>query len=289
MGKVNNYVINMPQMAVEALSENWLFKEIGGFHWDLICEGLETKSFDIKNDTANRLYATFVRIRIVSEINLKAFKENETASLTGAMSRYGNSMYFSDLEFSAKDKIVKAELMTTFSIRDDVDNTKLAKSEPSSGVNKVPVLKKFPLFGNQYRLAKKRILKELEYKDYKFSISYDEEPLGSVPYALNPFYDINGVNLLYFAAYPIINDICEGRYMNEHGKSDIKFAMWEDDFSTCYKDVFYYANCNLSDSLSYELLELKVLDTNTVQLSSNLKRNSDGAIIAKIFSVKTRK
>lgn len=77
--------------------------------------------------------------------------------------------------------------------------------------------------------------------------------------------------------------------MNEHGKSDIKFAMWEDDFSTCYKDVFYYANCNLSDSLSYELLELKVLDTNTVQLSSNLKRNSDGAIIAKIFSVKTRK
>lgn len=276
-------------MAVEALSENWLFKEIGGFHWDLICEGLETKSFDIKNDTSNRLYATFVRIRIVSDVNLKAFRENEEANLTGSMSRYGNSMYFSDLEFNVKNKRISAELMTTFSIRDDVDNTKLAKSEPASGINNVPVVKKFPLFGNQYRLAKKRVLKELEYEDYKFTISYDIEPIGKIHYDLNPFYDINGVNLLYFAAYPIINDICEGRYMNQLGKKDIEFDMWEDDFSTCYKDVFYYANCNLSDSLSYELLELKVLDANTVQLSSNLKRNSDGAIIAKIFSVKTRK
>ena len=55
----------MPQMALEALSENWFFKELGDIHWELICKGLNTKSFDLKNDTDDRLYATFVRIRII--------------------------------------------------------------------------------------------------------------------------------------------------------------------------------------------------------------------------------
>src|SRR5476651_517271 len=32
--------INMPQMAIGALSENWLFKEIGDTHWDMLCAGL---------------------------------------------------------------------------------------------------------------------------------------------------------------------------------------------------------------------------------------------------------
>ena len=38
------YEINLPQMANYALSENWLFKELGNTHWELLCRGLEKKS-----------------------------------------------------------------------------------------------------------------------------------------------------------------------------------------------------------------------------------------------------
>ena len=32
----------MPQMANAALSENWLFKELGDIHWELLSKGLNT-------------------------------------------------------------------------------------------------------------------------------------------------------------------------------------------------------------------------------------------------------
>ena len=56
--------INMPQMAIEALSENWLFKDLGNNHWEMICKGLDTNSFNLKDEIGNRLYATFIRIRV---------------------------------------------------------------------------------------------------------------------------------------------------------------------------------------------------------------------------------
>ncbi len=45
----------MPQMAIGALSENWLFKEIGGRHWQMLCEGVNTNSDEIKDEEGNQL------------------------------------------------------------------------------------------------------------------------------------------------------------------------------------------------------------------------------------------
>ena len=30
------YTINMPQMCIKGLSENWLFKTLGSAHWELL-------------------------------------------------------------------------------------------------------------------------------------------------------------------------------------------------------------------------------------------------------------
>ena len=279
-----NFVINMPQMAVEALSENWLFKELGNLHWEMICDGLHTKSFDLKNDTGDRLYATFVRIRIRCEGSLKSFRENDDVALSGKMSRFGNSMYFSEIAFESANSKIEAELMTTFSIRDATDNTRLAKSEPDVTLNEVEKLKKFPAFGNEYRLVKKQVLKELKCGGFTFDI--DKHTIFETEYELNPFYDLNGVNLLYFAAYPIINDVCEARYFNDEYSKE----RWEQNYYTAYKDVLYYANCNLDDSIIYQMNyhEISEHNDNDMLISSVLRRKSDGAIIARIFSVKRR-
>ncbi len=275
--------INMPQMAVEALSENWFFKELGDTHWEMLCKGLGTKSFDLKNDMGSRLYATFVRIRFNCSGTLKSFKENQQVRLTGDMNRFGNSMYFSNLLFQSDTAHIDAELMTTFSIRDKVDNTKLAKSEPYGVVNTIANSPQFPTIGNEYRLVKKQVMKKLAYKDYEFNVS--DEVMYEKEYTLNPFYDINGVNLLYFAAYPIINDFCEAAYFNEKKELEDR---WEQTYFTKYKDVFYYANCNHTDSLIYQLVDCTTLSDGSKQLSSILRRKSDHAIIARIFTVKSK-
>lgn len=274
--------INMPQMAIEALSENWLFKELGDIHWELICKGLNTKSFDLKNETDDRLYATFVRIQIACQNgNLKSIKENENVKLEGKIQRYGNSMYFSDIHFNAANETIAAKLMTTFSIRNH-DNSKLAKGEPGQGQNDIKQLLKLPKFGNEYRLVKKKVLKQLVHKDANFKIG--DKILFETEYELNPFYDINGVNLLYFAAYPIINDVCEAKFFNS---KNLGFR-WEQNYRTAFKDVFYYANCNLNDTLIYQLEAYEQIDESQFQINSLLRRKSDGAIIARIFSIKIK-
>jgi len=276
-----NFVINMPQMAVEALSENWLLKELGNLHWEMICNGLHTKSFDLKNDTGNRLYATFVRIRIRCAGSLKTFRENDQADLHGNINRFGNSMYFSEMLFDAKHTGIKAELVTTFSIRDAVDNTRLAKSEPDIAANEVEKLPKLPVFGNEYRLVKKGVMKELPYEGLVFPVQDDF--VFETEYTLNPYYDLNGVNLLYFAAYPIINDVCEARFFNMQKKQ-----RWEQSYYTGSKDVMYFANCNIDDTIIYQLNYCDFIQNENILISSTLRRKSDGEIIARIFSVKIK-
>lgn len=271
-------------MALLALSESWLFKELGDTHWELLCKGLNSQSYDLANDTGERLYATFVRIRIHSkEHSLYSFNENEVATLEGGIKRFGNSMYFSDIGFSTDNASFKAELMTTFSIRDKTDNTHLSKSEPADVINSIDQEDRFPAFGNEYRLVKKKVLESLSCGEFQFSIIDSKEPIFTIEYDFNAYYDMNGVNLLYFAAYPIINDVCEAKYFNS-----IIDNRWEQNYYTCYKDVFYYGNCNLDDSLTYELLESVKLSDGIFKNTSILRRNSDNEIIARIFSVKRK-
>ncbi len=276
-------IINMPQMALAALSENWLFKEIGSLHWDLLCSGLNTSSFDLKDELGNRLYATFVRISLDFSGNLNSFKESEELSIVGAINRFGDSMYFSNIKLKSNNEIISANLMTTFSIRSASDNTKLTKSQPFEVTNMVESLSKLPQFGNDYRLLKKGELKTIRLKDFEYEIR--QEIIFERAYELNPYYDLNGVNLLYFAAYPIINDKCEAEFFN---KNIMIEERWEQTYYTSYRDIFYFSNCNIFDTLIYRLRYYKELDNGSIVIQSELVRKSDMHLIAVIFTVKSK-
>ena len=276
------YTINMPQMAIEALSESWLFKESGDNHWEMLCKGLETNSYDLRDSLDNRLYATFVRIRLYIPNALSSFTENLHVKMTGNISRFGESMYFSKIQLGADDAFVEADLMTTFSIRNDSDNKRLTKSQPKPGNNKIEENDELPLFGNEYRLIKKKQLTNLEHQGYKFYITDDF--VFETSYELSPYHDLNGVGLLYFAAYPIINDICEARFFND--KKDFR---WELEYFTAFKDVLYYGNCNLDDSIVYKLNYFEELDNKTIKNVSSLYRKSDNNLMARIFTIKKRR
>ena len=275
--------INMPQLCLEALSENWLFKEAGSLHWDLLCQGLGTSSSELKDDVGNRLYATFVRIRIDGSGNLSDFRENNPFEFKAELSRYGMGMFFSNSDFKSVDNDIKIDMMTSFSIRKSTgDNKSLAKSQPTVDHCEIKQLPGLPTFGNEYRLIKKNELKTFFYKDYIFHISNEE--LFTYEYTLNPYYDLNGVGLLYFAAYPIINDFSELQFFNSQG--DLK---WEENYFTLFRDVMYYANCDSRDQIIYILNSVENLSESRVKLCSTLRRKSDGAMMARIFTIKQKR
>src|SRR5580692_8152957 len=124
--------VNMPQMALEGLSENWLFKELGDIHWHLLHNGLQTRSAHLKDDAGNRVHATFVRTRFISSIALNEFKESEELETESRIMRSGNSLYLSNILMNSPKGTLDAELITSFSSREKADNCKLTKSVPAS-------------------------------------------------------------------------------------------------------------------------------------------------------------
>jgi len=77
---------------------------MGDIHWDLLCDGLNTQSMQLKDEMGNRLYATFTRIRFEGSDSFNNFLENEICNITGKIERFGNSMYFSDFTFEGLAK-----------------------------------------------------------------------------------------------------------------------------------------------------------------------------------------
>lgn len=276
------YKINMPQMVLSGISENWLFREIGDLHWSIICDGLGSDSHEMRDELGNRLYATFVRVRIVSNVNLQNFKENDTINMTSESVRFGKSIYFSDVGIISDLKHIEASLMTTFTLREGSDNQKLTKSQPCNiKNNRIRNSETIPIFCKESMLMRK-------HENYKLSLSNEdfnivEDYIYENGYKINPFLDLNGVNLLYFASYPTISDYCEAEYFNSSKSVNNR---WELGTSTIARDIFYYGNCNISDSLIYRLHNFENIDEDKVKLNSSLMRKSDGKKIAQIFTIK---
>ncbi len=97
-------VLNLPQMAFYGLSEQWITKELGDMHWAMLCDSFGCKSDALTDSAGNRLYSSFVRVRIQSSASLEKFRENEKITLQGCIKRVGNKMFFSDISVNASKK-----------------------------------------------------------------------------------------------------------------------------------------------------------------------------------------
>lgn len=250
-----DYPINMPQMAMSGLSESWLFKELGDLHWALITDGLGEKSSRLSDANGDRLYPTFTRIRFRASVPLARFAENDVLTAVGVIERFGSTYFFTRWTFEGESGRIEAHLMSTFTKRaSERSNTGLLKGAPvirsDCAIPQLTAQPDFAVGSRQHRTANERPT------DFTWE------------YTLNPPTDINGVGLLYFAAYPLLADFCEGQ---AHAST----VDWHLERSVIARDVFYSANCDLHDLIVYR----RHLESNHV-LESTLSRASDGKMMA---------
>jgi len=255
----------MPQMALGGLSESWLLKEVGDVHWSVITRGLGMKSSRLTDAGGNRLYATFTRVQLSSTAPLAAYAENETIIIDAKTSRYGAGMFFSDAAVQGDGRSAQVRVMSSFSKYGEAGaNTSLLKGQPQIPDDcAIPDHADLPQFGHAYRSQRASAL---------------AAPLFECQYEIIPPHDINGVGLLYFAAYPMINDICAARYAGP------AFAR---DFSTQHRDVFYFANSDPDETLIYRIHRWSA-DDDAVEMEASLSRKSDGVTMAAIVTGKKR-
>jgi probable biosynthetic protein (TIGR04098 family) len=127
---------------------------------------------------------------------------------------------------------------------------------------------------NDYRLLRKGLLDEIP-SDFGVFPNTDNV-VFTCEYDVNPYYDINGVGLLYFAAYPIVSDSCCLKYFKDYKSYS---------HQTIYRDIFYFANCNPTDKIIFQLNFIDQKE-NIIRTLSSLYRQSDNKLLAKILTVK---
>ncbi|XZF14337.1 LnmK family bifunctional acyltransferase/decarboxylase [Chitinophagaceae bacterium MMS25-I14] len=273
--------IRLPQMANGALSEHWLLKETGDIHWQLLGRGLEQKSSAITDHAGDRLYATFVRVSYTTS-PLCAFRENEHIQFHSAISRFGSNIYHSITDGVCGDKYIKANLITSFSARRKNDNDCLVPAKPATAINHINIMENIPRQYAEHRLLSKEKISSISSDDYMFSIT--SQSLHSITHFINPYIDINGAGLLYFASYPLIADHCTSVFFR------LMLGMKDYDrlYHTIYRDVFYFGNCNADDSITVQLNSMEHIEDDKIKTTSSLYRQSDGKLIGKIFTVKQK-
>jgi probable biosynthetic protein (TIGR04098 family) len=259
------YLLNMPQMAIGGLSESWLFKELGDIHWNILAKALGQPTRLISDSAGDRIYATFTRIQLQSSCALGSYKENERIDIDSGMSRYGAGLYFSEATANGATGSIQARLMSSFSkFGATGSNTSLFKGLPELPPDcGIPALSDVPEFGRDYQGRRAEAL---------------APPIFECEYEMMPSHDINGVGLLYFAAYPMIDDICAARHAGRTYATSL---------STRCRDIFYFGNSDADDKLIYRL-HRSAGDDDSVEIESSISRKSDGGLMARIFTHKVR-
>ncbi|MBU1376518.1 MAG: hypothetical protein KKE02_13835 [Alphaproteobacteria bacterium] len=259
------YEINMPQMALGGLSESWLFKEMGDLHWSLLTSALGVKSRDIADQGGERLYATFTRIRYTASEPLGDFRENDELLATAAMTRFGAGMFFSSVKLTSDVRSGEFEIMSSFAkFGESGENTSLTKGQPAIPDGfAVPSLPEMPEFAVKYRERR---------------ATEPPPAIFETEYEILAQHDINGVGLLYFAAYPTISDICLNRYLGPGSALE---------WSPISRDVCYFANSGAADKLIYRVHVDETTGANR-RCVGTISRASDGKRMA-LVEVNLRK
>lgn len=259
------FEVEMPQMALSGLSEAWMLKEIGNVHWKLISNFLQSASSQIKDQSGERLYATFTRIKWECGGDLQDFHENDHLHVDARLSRYGASFYFSDQSLRAGPRVITAHAMSTFAKHGERGtNTSLVKGAPVLvQPTAIPAFDELPEFGKEYRHQR-----AAESGEVIFECEYE---------IMGP-HDINGVGLLYFAAYPMIFDICTEKF---EGKGFLR------SHSSASKDLMYFANAEPDETLIFRIHERSATET-VVTHFATLSRKSDGKRMAQVRSEKRK-
>lgn len=277
--------INMPQMSLGGLSESWLFKEVGDLHWSIISKIFYRASSDILNENGDRLYATFVRVKFELTGHLKQIKENDFFFMQSELQRFGKLMYYSKGRAQIGEHELKTHILSAFSLRGSTSNKSLFKSEPVT--DKPLILNELsvpPGFFTEYKAVKRNAVPELNLGDHRIKIVADK--LFVKLHDINPYYELNGVNLLYFASYPLIHEMYEREFMNSQSTVYNLDKDWAAGASTISKDVFYFSNCDITDKIMFVLNSVDTQDNKVFKISSSLYRTSDNTLLARIFSIK---
>ena len=271
--------LGMPHLDAGGLSENWLLRYAGDLHWEAIGKRLHASSDQIRSEWGDRLYPTFVAVRARYDQPLSRVRENDVLEAAAEVEPCGRACAHGRVAATVGDHRLDLELLTTFAVREGSGLLKMALPAARlttrwASVGAPPLID---------RLAKAARKGEPLIDSFSGpSLDTGKPPLGHVTYEPSPYADYNGAGLLYFASYVTIADTAERQLVRTLGLAP-RSPDWALATSAVRRDVFYYCNLALGDSITAELLSLE-REAHAVTTRVRLRRASSGERMADIVT-----
>lgn len=238
-----NYQAGMPQLGYAGLSENWLLKECGHRHWLALAKSAGQMDPEFHDDEGHKSYAAFTAIRVRSAA-LDNIIENQRFSIATHLSRPSRARFCSSHHVSASDKnCVSVDMASTFVFRREMGNNQSVMRAFFAGIETVvdAVLPE-----PAAKLLK--LSKQIRTDDWENHFGFkrqDKKTLHEATFKPCPNNDFNGANFLYFASFQAFVDRAEWQWFDLKAIPQLKD-----------RDLFYYGNINVGDSLIVRLCAL---------------------------------
>jgi probable biosynthetic protein (TIGR04098 family) len=269
--------VGMPHLDAGGLSENWLLRHAGDLHWDAIGRRLQAASDEIRAQGGQRLYPTFVAVRARYELPLSAVRENDSLDTAIEVVPCGRACAHGRFLAGVRGRRFDLELLSTFAQRDAQGGLKMALPAARLAARWNPV-ENDPSIARLARAARRG--EPLANDPLR---GRERPPLGRVGYEPSPYADYNGAGLLYFASYVTIADTAERQLVTALGLSALGGPDWALRTSPVQRDVFYYCNLALGQSLTAELLAFE-REAAGVRTRVRLRRSDDGVCMADLVT-----
>jgi acyl carrier protein len=256
--------VGIHHMGRNNLAETPLMMLLGDMRWSHLAQFTGLPSRQLVDETCDRLYATFyyLQMRFPRQTPMASYGENDRVTIVNTLSSYGNSVmdgysFLYPASWPREKKIPlkngkQAEEMGIPYIRSSNIFVKmlqgaswLKKSRPAHpGVDNIPKIAEVP---DSYALIK-RASDEGRFGPPPENFSSITPETLQVEYQIEPDRDLNGVGLLYFANYCMIQDIAERRLLPDKPMIPIRHDLL-DARTVVYRESAYLANAHQSDAI----------------------------------------
>lgn len=268
--ETDTYLLGMPQLGLNGLSETWLLKELGHRHWMMLARLAGQDAPRFTDERGAPVYAAFCALSIY-DARLEAARENDHLVISSKLRRLSRTQMLSRHELNLPDgDIGVVEMVSTFVRRGAEGGNHSVSRFAAPGLPPVS-----PGLENHWLAARAAALRAGRADAHMGFSVHQAQPRKVASFDPCPSQDFNGAGLLYFSSFVSFADRMEWSFAREKSLGA----------TTVRRDVFFSGNIDPGETLAVSLIELR-RDTETFAHHCQILREQDGAPLARIFTVR---
>lgn len=265
LAAVSAYVLGMPHLCPNGLSENWLWKELGHRHWNLIAQAYGRAMAGFGPQGERPIYAAFRNVSLQGG-DLGGVRENDTLDVRSTITRLSESTVVSRHVAACRDRLVADVEMTSVFVRRQAEgvNRSITRVRMGSGedIQPFPRPRSFEPAGRGHGGLPQ-------------AGGAEAHELGTVLIEPCPHLDFNGAGLLYFSSFIAAVDRAEWRLL---GKSAAAYA-------TCQRRAVFHGNIEIGEDFTVCILTAE--DGMASRHRALLRTATNGRLLAEIMTCRS--